>query len=297
MRATAQAALQSLDAAKEWWKVASPGKRRNAITIAIPALLYVQSLIAPRGGFSDTGMGGGFVTSSTIVLPIAILSAIVIAVQLWGQRWKDSPQNVKLFTGAAGFIAAAFCADKIALGLMWYVIFSKIFLVLVIAQLGYFASNNLKFARELWRHGSAKERALSAIGLVLLAGYFLVVFSSNFADYLKNWRTSSRELQQKEHAAGRSTVDNEAAPESTPAYPTFDLVQTLSAGSSNDPTAHEGATKFVSAVVFSPDGNLVASADRGGTLRVWDVASGKLLQTISGALTLKSKSLSFSPDG
>jgi serine/threonine protein kinase/WD40 repeat protein len=289
-----QAALQSLDAAKEWWKVASPGKRRNAITIAIPALLYVQSLIAPSGGFSDTGMGGGFVTSSTIVLPVAILSAIVIAIQLWGQRWKDSPQNVKLFTCASGFIAAAFCANKIALGLMWYVIFSKIFLVLVIALLGFFAITNLKFARELWRHGSAKERALSALGLLLLTGYFLVVFSLNLVDYAKNWRSSGVSFKQKEHAAESSA--GKAAPTYKPG-PKFELVRTLTMSSNANQENNHEAGRRVTAVVFSPDGSLIASGEWGGPIKIWDVATGQLLRTIANPNAPNMTFLAFSPDG
>jgi serine/threonine protein kinase len=189
-RQLSQAALQSVDSAKEWWKVASPESRAKAITIAIPILLYLQALIAPSGGFSDTRLGGGFVTSSTIVLPVAILSAVVISIGVWGQRWKDSPSNVKVFVGAVGFIVVAFCADKIALGLMWYLIVSKTFLVLVLALLGIYAWTNISFALDLWRRGSGKERAISALGVVLVAGLFSVTFSLNLVDYAKNWRMS-----------------------------------------------------------------------------------------------------------
>jgi hypothetical protein len=89
-----------------------------------------------------------------------------------------------------GFIVVAFCADKIALGLMWYLIVSKTFLVLVLALLGIYAWTNISFALDLWRRGSGKERAISALGVVLVAGLFSVTFSLNLVDYAKNWRMS-----------------------------------------------------------------------------------------------------------
>jgi serine/threonine protein kinase/WD40 repeat protein len=283
-----QTALQSLDAAKEWWKVASPGRRRNAITIAVPILLYLQSLVAPGGGFSDSAMGGGFVTSSTIVLPVAVLSAIVIGIQLWGQRWKESPPNTKLFTGAVGFIVAAFCADKIALGLMWYIIFSKIFLVVVVTLLGVFASTSMRFFRDLWRRGSTKERSLSALGLVLIAGYFLVVFSLNFASYAKNWRASSGERSGELAAGQKESSKAQKVTSTEPKELKLELVRTLV----GYPGPDVKTEYYVRSVSFSPDGNLIATTDY-HSIRVWDVASGTLLRTIDGGFG----GASFSPDG
>jgi WD40 repeat protein/uncharacterized caspase-like protein len=52
----------------------------------------------------------------------------------------------------------------------------------------------------------------------------------------------------------------------------------------------------VSAVAFSPNGARVASGDRNGNVRLWDVSSGQALWTYS--LTNKSlRSIRFSPDG
>lgn len=57
---------------------------------------------------------------------------------------------------------------------------------------------------------------------------------------------------------------------------------------------HSGA---VIAVAFSPDGTLLASAAQGDTsARIWDVASGKLRQTLKGH-TDWLRSVAFSPDG
>ena len=57
----------------------------------------------------------------------------------------------------------------------------------------------------------------------------------------------------------------------------------------------EGHTHWVFSVLFSPDGRVVASGAYDNTIRFWDVATGKALNTLSHLSAIKS--VSFSPDG
>jgi WD40 repeat protein len=57
---------------------------------------------------------------------------------------------------------------------------------------------------------------------------------------------------------------------------------------------HGGA---IDQVCFSPDGKRLASADRGGTLRVWDAATGKAVCSITARPGFITEDLCFSPEG
>jgi WD40 repeat protein len=57
----------------------------------------------------------------------------------------------------------------------------------------------------------------------------------------------------------------------------------------------EGHTENVMAVAFSPDGTTLASGSDDGTVRVWDVSTGKELNMLR--LAGQCKGVAFSPDG
>jgi WD40 repeat protein len=57
-----------------------------------------------------------------------------------------------------------------------------------------------------------------------------------------------------------------------------------------------GHTSYVEPAVFSPDGKLALTASWDGTVRLWEVSTGKELQVLSGH-TWSVNSAVFSPDG
>jgi WD40 repeat protein len=61
-------------------------------------------------------------------------------------------------------------------------------------------------------------------------------------------------------------------------------------------TATLGHTSSVYSVAFSPDRRLLASGSHDGTIKLWEVASGSLVRTLTGH-TSTVRSVAFSPDG
>ncbi len=77
---------------------------------------------------------------------------------------------------------------------------------------------------------------------------------------------------------------------------TWKQAQTLENPDRDAPTRRSGWQGSVEDLAFSPDGKTLALASFGGTVQLWDVATGKLLETLKGHSSAVS-AVAFSPDG
>jgi WD40 repeat protein len=68
------------------------------------------------------------------------------------------------------------------------------------------------------------------------------------------------------------------------------------AGATPRATLDDGTTHAVHSLAFSPDGRLLAADGGDGTIRLWDVGSARVLNTLSGH-TGWVFALAFTPDG
>ncbi|MGO9915647.1 MAG: protein kinase domain-containing protein [Isosphaeraceae bacterium] len=77
---------------------------------------------------------------------------------------------------------------------------------------------------------------------------------------------------------------------------TWKKAQTLQNPDQDTITGGSGRRGTVEDLVFSPDGKSLALASYGGTVQLWDVATGKLMETLEGHSSAVS-AVAFSPDG
>src|SRR2546425_415297 len=61
------------------------------------------------------------------------------------------------------------------------------------------------------------------------------------------------------------------------------------------PTEFKGHTALVSSVAFDKDGKILASGSFDKTVKLWDFASGKVMQTLNHGAGVTT--IAFSPDG
>src|SRR5207253_5574532 len=73
------------------------------------------------------------------------------------------------------------------------------------------------------------------------------------------------------------------------------LTGTIALGQS-PPSSFKGHTGLVFSVAFSPDGKVLATGSFDNTVKLWDFATGKELQTLKGH-TSSIYGVAFSPDG
>jgi WD40 repeat protein len=76
----------------------------------------------------------------------------------------------------------------------------------------------------------------------------------------------------------------------------FVLLEEWEASSGKELLTLRGHKHFVTRVVFSPDGQRLASASNDRTVKVWEASSGKELLTLRGH-TKEVTHVAFSPDG
>ena len=77
---------------------------------------------------------------------------------------------------------------------------------------------------------------------------------------------------------------------------TWKKAQTLENPDQDTLMGTSGRRSSVEDVAFSPDGKTLALASYRGTVQLWDVATGKLLETLRGHSSAVS-AVAFSPDG
>lgn len=126
-----------------------------------------------------------------------------------------------------------------------------------------------------------------------------LLVSADYDGGIKLWRSTSGELV-RTFAADR--------------YPIFALAispngKTLVEGSGNGSiksrklpsgrylTSFGGHADAVTTLAISPDGKTLASGSRDKTIKLWDLATGNLMQTLSGSTVDSILTLTFSPDG
>ena len=159
--------------------------------------------------------------------------------------------------------------------------------------------------------GAAGELAFSPDGRYLVAGFGVKpVFDERYApNPLRVWEVATRRLIHRldGHTAyclslsfsrdgallASGSHDGTAIIWSTD---TWKAKETLHNPDKGPGYGGEGRKDMVEDVAFSPDGKTLALASLGGSVQLWDVATGKLMESLnghSGAVL----SLAFSPDG
>ena len=154
--------------------------------------------------------------------------------------------------------------------------------------------------------------AFSPDGKYLVAGfgYRHLYDSKSFPSPLKVWEVATRRLigrlnghtgycvaldfSKDGNAAGqRQRATGTAIIWSTATWKATRTLQNPDQGTEGNSQA---GRRFFDDTAFSPDGKTLATASRGGNVQLWDVATGKLIDTLKGHSSAL-RAVVFSPDG
>jgi eukaryotic-like serine/threonine-protein kinase len=117
---------------------------------------------------------------------------------------------------------------------------------------------------------------------------------------VKLWDAQTEELKQTFEASGHEVVSTAFSPDGR----SLAIAMVSSGGdgiviirdSQTAEVKQKMAETNIQAVAFSPDSNTLAIANISGSLKLWDVVSGKVKQTLEGQ-DIQTHAVAFSPDG
>jgi WD40 repeat protein len=161
----------------------------------------------------------------------------------------------------------------------------------------------LNAGRQAGRRRMRRRQAFTAALLLLiisLAGVAVTAIRASHASIHERDIAISDQLASESEAVGiadatRSQLESIAA---WSVYPTaqarYSMLAAAASPESATLTAGDGS---VASVAFSPDGKTLATADDGGTTRLWNLATGQQIRSLAVGGSGTANSVAFSPDG
>jgi serine/threonine protein kinase len=193
-----QVATKSAEFAQQWWKVATPRARRNVVTVACAAVLYLIAI-------------------PLVWLPIALLAAIVLAAQAGRKLLSSASIQAQVGVGVLVTAVAAFCCTKLATGFMWYIGFNgnRLMAVPVLAVVATIIGANGGLASDWWKSASGRARLVGAVVTVFLTVCF-AVSAMSWSSTPKSYFAKGGEFEQREKTNQIILKAQQEAYDSTP---------------------------------------------------------------------------------